>query len=88
MRRVNFKIVTNPDRPDHSIEMPVNVDLVCNIVPVPMKGATVGPDGSPTIKIVAGLNFSGYVLPVDCSITDAIDLVFGKDETKTTTTPK
>ena len=80
MQKVMFRIITNPERPEHAIEMPVNADLVCTVVPVPIKGQTVGPKGEPTIKLVAGLNFSGYIMPVYHSITDAIEMVFGKDE--------
>jgi len=84
MRRVDFDTIMSPEHPEHTVRMPVNADLVCTIIPVPIAGSVMGPDDKPTTKLVAGLNFGGHVLVVDCPISEAVEKIFGKNGSEST----
>jgi len=76
MKKVEFKAITGPG---HTVTIIVNADMVCMIVPATVEGEVVGPDKKPIPKLVAGLDFGVRVIPVDCSIQEATEKIFGED---------
>lgn len=61
-------------------EIPVNANLVCMIVPATISGMVEGPTGEKIGKPAAALDFGIKMIPVDCTVKEAIAKLEGKTE--------
>lgn len=59
-------------------EIPVNPNLVCMVVPTVIAGMIDGPDGKRIGKAAAALDFGIKILPVDCTVKQAVAKLEGK----------
>jgi len=72
---VTFK-VTGDNGVAH--EIPVNPNLVCMIIPSVIPGMIDGPNGEKMGKAAAALDFGIKVLPVECSVKEAVAKLEGR----------
>jgi len=59
-------------------KIPVNVNMVCMVVPAVVSGMIDGPNGEKIGKAAAGLDFGVKLLPVNCSMREAVEKLEGK----------
>jgi len=59
-------------------ELPINPNLVCMVVPATIPGMIDGPGGEKIGKPAAALDFGIKMVPVDCSVEEAIAKLEGK----------
>lgn len=76
---VTFKLIEGPGK---TRDLPININLVITVVPITVAGVMAGPDGEPMGMPAAGLDVGFRIIPVDCSVKEALRMLEGKEKEK------
>lgn len=72
MKFVNFNLVEGDGK---TSEIPINPYAVLTVLPITIQGKLSGPDGQPVGRPAAGLCAGMKIIPVNCTVADAIDKI-------------
>jgi len=61
-------------------ELPINANLVISVVPITIESQMLGPTGESVKVPAAGLDVGFRIIPVDCSVKEAIAKLEGHSE--------
>lgn len=72
MKFINFNLVEGDGK---TSEIPINPYAVLTVLPITIQGKLSGPDGQPVGRPAAGLCAGMKIIPVDCTVAEAIDRI-------------